>query len=918
MAERTRPTLTLIDGSSYIFRAYHAIRTELSTSKGLPTRAVFGFTRMLLKSLREASPTHVAVVWDRDGKGLRRQIDPQYKAQRPETPDDLREQIPWIRKVVDALCVPNVEKEGWEADDVIATLTRRAVEQGFEVVIVTGDKDFSQLVGEHVRLYDGMLDRWTGPAEVEEKWGVPVEKFLELQTLLGDAIDNVPGVPGVGPKTAADLIAKYGTVEEVIAACERGELGKKKIAANILEAKEQLARNRELVRLRQDVDLDVGPDDLRRRQPDPAPVQELFRELEFYALLRELPAVLPTLRGEKGEPSPEPSLQPAAAGAVEVGYAVPETEIVTDAAGLERLVARTRAAERVGLRAAPPLEPVHTADLVGVAVAVPGEKTAWLPVGHRGMFVGRQLDRGQVVRALGEALADKPWYGSHTKRDLIVLEGAGLSLHGPSGDAELAAYLLNPVRRTFETTDLAREKLACDIPEYGAIAGVGRDRRPFAEIELQQAAAFMGATAACAAEVAVRLEPELAAQGLERIYRELELPLVPILARMERIGIRLDSEAIVAYGRELEKQLEALLQRCYEAAGHPFNVGSPKQLAQVLFEELRLPVIKRTRTGPSTDHEVLEKLAEQHELPRAVLEYRALAKLKNTYVDQLPLMVGKDGRLHTTFDQSNTATGRLASSDPNLMNIPIRTEEGRRIRRAFIADPGYVLLSADYSQIELRILAHISGDPILIDALRSGADVHNRTASQVFGVPEEAVTPDQRRIAKMINYAVAYGLSAYGLSTRLDIPAADASAIIKAYFERYAGVKSWIERVIAEAKADGFVSTIEGRRRFLPDLRSRNPNLRQAAERAAINMPIQGTAADIMKRAMIRLDEALRRSESRARLLLQVHDELVLEVPEGEEEATAAIVREAMEGAASLQVPLVVDVGWGRDWSVAH
>ncbi len=913
VADTNRPTLTLIDGSSYIFRAYHAIRTELATSKGLPTRAVFGFTRMLLKSLREASPTHVAVVWDRDGKTLRQAIDPQYKAQRPEAPDDLKVQFPWIRKVVDALAVPNLEKAGWEADDVIATLVHQAVERGFDVVIVTGDKDFSQLVGAHVKLYDGMTDKWTGPDEVREKWGVPVEKFLELQTLLGDAIDNVPGVPGVGPKTAADLIAQYGDVDAVIAACDRGEVSKKKVAAAICEAKDQLARNKELVRLRTDVELELGPDDLQRRQPDPGPVQQLFRDLEFYGLLRELPAVLPTLKGVQAE-TPQDAAPVAPADA----FPLPATELVTDEAAFARLLERIRAADHVGLRAAPPIEPVHAADLVGVALAIPGGPSAYVPVGHRGMFVGPQLDRARVVEGLRTALAGKPWYGSHTKRDLMVLYGAGLDLHGATGDAELAAYLLNPVRRTFETTDLAREKLACDVPEYGTVAGVGKERKAFCELEPKAAGDFMGATAACAAEVAQRLLPELDEAGLVGVYRELELPLVRLLAHMERLGIRLDTETLAALGKELDEKLAVLLKRCFEHAGREFNVGSPKQLAQVLFEELHLPVIKRSKTGPSTDHEVLEKLAEQHELPKAVLEYRSLSKLKGTYVDALPLLVAKDGRLHTTFEQSNTATGRLASSDPNLMNIPIRTEEGRRIRESFVADPGFVLVSADYSQIELRILAHVTGDPGLVDALRSGADVHARTAAEVFSVAVDAVTADQRRIAKMINYAVAYGLSAFGLSTRLDIPPGEAAAIIKAYFERYAGVKSWIDRIIAEAKANGFVTTLDGRRRFLPDLGSRNPALRQAAERAAINMPIQGTAADIMKRAMIRVEEALRNEGADARLLLQVHDELVLEVREGQVDRIAALVREAMEGAASLEVPLVVDVGQGANWAVAH
>jgi DNA polymerase-1 len=929
-----RPKLILIDGSAYIFRAYHAIRSELSTSRGLPTRAVYGFTRMLLKSLREAAPTHVAVVWDRDGKAFRRQIDPNYKANRAAMPEDLGVQIPFIRRVTDVLAVPSVEKEGWEADDVIATLAKEGVRDGFDVVIVTGDKDFCQLVGPHVRLYDGMLDRWTGPDEVQAKWGVPVEKFIELQTLLGDAIDNVPGVPGVGEKTAAELVGRYGDVGAVIAACERGEVSKKRVAENIVAAKEQLARNRELVRLRDDLDLDVHPGDLGRPRPDPGVAAELFRELEFFQLLRELPAVL----GVKDLPPAGATAPagpgagaPAAAGGTAAGAAPekptvetfepPPTELVVDEAGLEKLLSRIAAAERVGLRAAPPDELLHGPSrtiLTGIAVAVPGGPSAYLPLGHRGMFVGPQLPAARVLPALAGALAGKPWYGIQTKRDLVLVSSAGFDLPGPAGDAELAAYLLNPARKTFDITDLGRERLGCEMVEYGAVAGVGKERRPLAELEPAAAGRWLGRAAAAALVVESRLRREVEAAGLLPVYRDLEIPLVPILARMERVGIRLDVERLRALGREIDRTLAERLADCYRHAGREFNVGSPRQLAQVLFEELKLPVVKRTKTGPSTDHEVLEKLSLQHALPAAILEHRQLAKLKGTYVDALPLLVGSDGRLHTTFWQASTETGRLSSNDPNLQNIPIRTELGKRIRSCFVAESGHLLVSADYSQIELRILAHVTGDPGLVNALRAGADVHTRTAAEVFGVPEAEVTPEQRRVAKMINYAVAYGLSAYGLSTRLDIPGGEAKAIIQRYFEKYAGVKSWIDRLLEEARQTGKVETLAGRRRFLPDLHSRNAALRQAAERAAINMPIQGTAADIVKRAMIRVDERLRKSGLAARLLLQVHDELVFEVPEAERDRVVELAREEMEGAASLAVPLLVEVGVGANWAEAH
>lgn len=907
MDSGTRPVLTLIDGSAYIFRAYHAIRAELSTSSGLPTRAVYGFTRMLLKSLREASPTHLAVVWDRDGRALRHRIDPEYKAHRSETPDDLKVQFPYIRQVVDALEVPSVEKEGCEADDVIATLTRRAVEEGFDVVIVTGDKDFSQLVGPHVKLYDGMLDRWTGPAEVEERWGVPPERFVEVQTLLGDTSDNIPGVPGVGKKTAADLVRQYGTVEEVIAACERGEVRGKKVSEAILAAKERLQLNRALVRLHDDLELDRGPKDLERKTPDAARVQNLFRELEFYALLRELPAVLKQV----GVPYVQAAAPaPAAAGE----FTLPPTEIVTDPEAFERLLARLRDAEDVAIRLAPPEERVHLASPPGIALAFREGKSAYLPFAHQDLFERGAADPDAWLGAVVEAVGDKPWYGIQTKRDLILLLNEGLSLSPPAGDAELAAYLLNPARRTFDIVDLAREKLGAELREYAEIAGAGKERRPFAMLDAQVAGSWLAETAACAMAVEARLRLELEQAHLDRIYRELELPVAAILARMEFFGVKLDPSRLKELAQEVDAKLSEVLEACHRAAGREVNVASPKQLAQLLFEELGLPVIKRTKTGPSTDHEVLEKLAEQHPLPKLVLEHRMLAKLKGTYIDTLPQLVSEDGRLRTTFEQAGTATGRLSSSNPNLMNIPIRTELGRRIRKAFVAEEGYCLLTADYSQIEMRVLAHVTGDPGLIRALREGADIHRRTAAEIFDVEEAHVTSEQRGVAKMVNYAVAYGLSAYGLSTRLDIPAREAANIIGRYFERYAGVKAWIDRIVDEAREKGFVTTLEGRRRFLPDLRSRNPNLRQAAERAAINMPIQGTAADIMKRAMIRVDRALGEARSGARMLLQVHDELVLEVPVGEVDEVAGIVREGMEGAANLDVPLVAEIQSADTW----
>lgn len=901
MVAAAMPTLTLIDGSGFIFRAYHAL-PHLSTTRGVPTNAVLGFTTMLLKALREHQPTHAAVVLDTGRKTFRNDLDPDYKANRPEAPDDLKVQFPLVRQVLRAFDVPVLEEPGFEADDVIATLARRARAQGWEVVIVTGDKDFAQLVGEGIALYDPMAEAsgrggWAGPAEVEKKLGVKPEQVVDYMAILGDATDNVPGIPGVGGVTAAALIRRFGSVEAMLARPEEipeavargGEKLKEKIVANA----DRIRLNRKLVKLRGDVGIPENPADFARRAPDAERVRALFAELEFSRLLKDLPPPPTTARTQ-------------------------DTEVVTSRSALAAAVAEARRAGAVGIVAAGAAGTPRADPPTGIAFAAAGR--AWyLPLGHRYLGAPPQLgleEAGEGLRPLVEAPAVER-HGHDLKALAHLLGRLGLALDGPGFDTDLASRLLLPTRREHALADVARERLSCELPPLPQ--GTGRRAVPIWEMPVEAVAAWAGAAAAALPDLAASLQRALEDQGLSRLYREIERPLVPVLCAMERAGILVDRGAMESMSAEFGKAMQELEARIQQAAGRAFNVASTRELGQVLFEELKLPVQKRLKTGPSTDQDVLEKLAEMHPLPRLVLEHRSLAKLKGTYVDALPQLVDPaDGRIHTTFNQAGAATGRLSSQDPNLQNIPVRTELSKRIRAAFVAPPGRRLLSADYSQIELRILAHFAQDAALLEAFRLREDVHRRTAAETFGVPPAEVTPEMRRVAKVLNFGIAYGLSAYGLSQRLDMPGSEAQAIIDRYFARYAGVRRWLDQVVESARRDGSVRTLFGRKRELPEIRSRNPGLRQASERMAVNTPIQGTAADVIKIAMLRVDAALRAGRLEARMLLQVHDELVLEVAEGEADRLGELVRREMMGAAELAVPLEVELGHGRSWAEAH
>ncbi|MHB1845040.1 MAG: DNA polymerase I [Deltaproteobacteria bacterium] len=902
--ESERPTIILIDGSSYVFRAYHAV-PHLSNKKGIATNAVYGFTNMLLKAIREARPTHLGVALDRSEKTFRSEIDPNYKANRPETPADLGPQFGLVRQLLEAMSIPLLEVPTFEADDVLGTLARRAHEQGFRVVLVTGDKDFMQLVGPEVLLFDSMRDKWTGPTEVVEKLGVPPDKAVDLFALCGDAVDNVPGVPGVGVKTAAQLLQRFGSLDGLLAnldAVDRPKL-RESLRANVA----QIRMARRLVEIRCDVELTVTPRDLERRPPRAAELARLFEELEFTRLLRELPGIVEAGGGAGSQIEETSAIS---------GRAWTVVTVVESAEGAEAAIGRLRQAKAIGIFVEVAGAGPFPAELCGVALAVEGATPTveYFPLAHVGEH-GR-LAEVSALRALAEDPAVAK-IGFGLKRAWTALGVIGIQLEEMAFDAELACYLLNPGRREHSLADVAREHLGYGTPVREVARA--RPRESLGALPAEFSAPNAGSGAEAALRLWPVLERQLREQGLLELFERLEMPLVPILGEMERHGVLVDAEVLNRLSTEAGEQLTSLERRIFELAGHELNVASSRQLAQLLFDELHLPVIRRTKTGPSTDQEVLEKLAQQHELPKVVLEHRSLAKLKGTYLDALPQLVDpRDGRIHTTFNQATAATGRLSSSDPNLQNIPTRTELGRRIREAFIAPMGHALVSADYSQIELRVLAHVSGDASLRESFARREDVHGRTAAEVFGVEAGAVTAEMRRAAKAINFGIAYGLSAFGLAQRLDLPPGEAQAIIDRYFQRYSGVRRWLDETIEVARRDGAVGTIFGRRRLLPDIHSRNPAVRQAAERMAVNTPIQGAAADLIKRAMLRTDRMLRERKLKARLILQVHDELVFEAPLDETDAVAALAREAMEGAGDLAVPLEVVVGIGRTWAAVH
>jgi DNA polymerase I len=881
-----RPRLYLIDGYSNIFRAFYAIRS-LSSSRGEPTNAVYGFVQMLRKLLREEKPELIGVALD-TGHSQRAEKYEQYKANRAPMPEDLKGQIPYIRRALEAYRIPCLELQGYEADDVLGSLARRAAEAGYQVVLVSADKDLMQLVEPRVSLYHTGRNKLYGPAEVTEDFGVPPEKVADVLALMGDAIDNIPGVPGIGEKGAKSLIQEYGSLEDLLA--RAGEVSRKSYREGLEQHADQARLSLELSTIHTNLEVELDPEALHHDPPDPEALRQLFTELEFFSLVEELKQTA----AEQAEPFD----------------AAEEAE--TAAVWGERTARLAAArAEDGGGRPVPVFVAVLGVERpLGLAVSDGGEDTPVVFADFR-----RAGLREAALATLAAWVADPSvQLAGHDLKEVLRLCPEGATCRSELFDAMLASYLLKPSLHGHTLDEMVLERLA---RKALTAKDAGWDRGQEPPVGDSRLALYAAERVVLARRMAAAIRRELEACGLDEVCAKIELPLVPVLLGMEEAGILLDVGFLKTMSEELGEEIQSLEQEIYRQAGEEFNINSSQQLGSILFEKMGLPILKRTQKTKSysTGAEILEELAVRgYPIATELLRYRELTKLKSTYVDALPALVGEDGRLHTRFHQAVAATGRLSSANPNLQNIPIRTELGQKIRKAFVAPPGHLLLVADYSQIELRILAHIADEKALIEAFAQGADIHRATAAQVFGGSPELVTAEQRRAAKTINFGILYGMSPFGLSQALSIPNKDAERFITAYLDRYPGVKRYMEETLASAEREGKVETLYGRVRWLPDIQSKNRNLRENAKRMAINARIQGTAADLLKLAMIAVDRRLRREHPNARLLLTVHDELVFEVPEGEVEAVARLAREEMEGAAELKVPLQVDVGWGPSW----
>jgi len=918
----------LVDGSSYLYRAFHAL-PDLRTSKGEPTGALRGVVSMLRRMVEDGKPDYFAVVFDAPGKTFRDDWYPQYKANRPPMPDDLVKQIAPLHELVRAHGWPLLMVEGVEADDVIGTLATQAAAAGIETVISSSDKDLTQLVKSGITMVNTMSNETYDDAGVRAKFDVRPDQVLDLLTLTGDAVDNVPGVAKVGPKTAAKWLAQYGSLDNVVAHAD--EIGGV-VGANLREALPWLPQGKRLLTVKTDCDLPVQPTDLVVTPVDVAALKPLYERFEFKSWLRDL--------GGSGERAADAAGAIAARAAADDGGrrwdasadgaradvppAPSEThyEAVLDEAALARwLAAIDRAALTSFDTETTSLDPMQ-ARIVGVSLSIEPGRACYIPLGHHYAGAPDQLDRAATLARLAPWLADpaKPKVGQNLKYDEHALANDGLALRGVAHDTLLQSYVLES-HKPHDMDSLAWRHLDAKTITYDDVTGKGANRIGFDQVAVDRATEYSAEDADITLRLHRALYPRIAADAkLDYVYAQLEMPVREVLFKMERNGILVDSALLARQSRELGERVVALEQQAHQLAGQPFNLGSPKQLGEILFQKMSLPVVKKTATGqPSTDEEVLQELAADYPLPKVLLEHRALSKLKSTYTDKLPQMVNAaTGRVHTTFAQATAVTGRLASSDPNLQNIPVRTAEGRRIREAFIAPPGHVLVSADYSQIELRIMAHLSGDPALLHAFHAGQDIHRATAGEIFGVKPEDVTSDQRRYIKAVNFGLIYGMGAFGLAQQLGIERGAAQQFIDKYFARYPGVAEYMQRTREVAREQGYVETVFGRRLWLPDIKAAGGPRRAGAERAAINAPMQGTAADLIKLAMIAVQGWIERERLRTKLLLQVHDELVLEVPVAEKARVQRDLPALMTGVASLQVPLVVDVGTGANWEEAH
>ena len=936
----TSPDLVLVDGSSYVYRAFHAL-PPLSNSRGEPTGAVHGVLNMLVKFVKEYQPKRIAVVFDAPGKTFRDELFAEYKAHRPPMPNDLRSQIEPLLTILRAQGLPILREEGVEADDVIGTLACRAAREGHSVLISTGDKDMAQLVDGSITLINTMSNSVLDRAGVKAKFDVHPEQIIDYLALVGDSSDNIPGIEKVGPKTAAKWLGQYGTLDNLIAHAQEisGKVGE-----NLRAGLATLELSRKLATIRTDLDMPLSSEQLIPAAPDVEQLRELYTRYELRVLLRQLDGGDSPAAGAGSGAAGAPSGgRESAGGRAAADGSAPATEVAAAAApaahplsvierrhetittwpDLERWITALSNTDLFAFDTETTSLDYMKAEVVGVSFCIEPGVAAYIPLGHDYAGAPEQLNRDRVLAALKPILEDpeRGKVGHHLKYDAHVLSNHGVNLLGMRFDTMLESYVWNSVGTRHDMGSVALCYLGMPTISFEDVAGKGAKQLSFNQVPVDKAAAY----AAEDADVTLCMHKELASKlatipALERLYLELEQPLVPVLQRMEHRGVLVDRSLLRRQSQEIATQLQLLLGQAHKEAGVEFNIESPKQLQQILFEKLQIPVTRKTPTGqPSTAEDVLEELADSYALPRIVLDYRALAKLKSTYTDKLPEQINeRTGRIHTSYHQAVAQTGRLSSADPNLQNIPIRRAEGRRIRQAFIAPPGHVLMAADYSQIELRIMAHLSGDAGLLSAFSEDRDVHQATAAEVFEVPLDQVSSDQRRLAKTINFGLIYGMSPFGLARQLGIDRGSAQKYVERYFQRYPGVRRFMDETRQRARDAGYVETVYGRRLYLPDIRSGNKQTQQYAERSAINAPMQGTAADIIKRAMIAVDAWCTREDVPARLIMQVHDELVLEVRADATEAVAAGVREHMVNAADLKVPLRVDLGTGANWDEAH
>ncbi len=890
--------LILVDGSSYMYRAFHAL-PKLASSSGEPTGAVYGVINMIRRLLADHAAGFVAIVFDAKGKNFRHDLYPQYKATRPPMPDELRQQVPVLHALIRAMGLPLLIVDGVEADDVIATLASRAAQRGMDTIVSTGDKDLAQIVNDHVSLVDTMRNIVYDRDAVEKKYGVPPERIVDYLALVGDASDNVPGVAKVGPKTAQKWLRQYGSLDALI---KHADEITGKVGANLRDSSEVLCLSRQLVTVKRDLELDVDPTDLCVMAADAEKLKRLYARLEFQNWLAELGGISDASSND----------------GIKRDYTVITDESVLDA-WLQRLVDAPLFAfdtETTSLDAV-------SAELVGVSFAVQSGAAAYVPFGHDYTKAPQQLTRELVLKKLSVLLEDPTQLkvGQNLKYDHCVLAGYDIELRGIAFDTMLESYVLDSVANRHDMDTLAMKYLGHKTITFEEIAGKGKSQLTFNQIGVDEAAQYAAEDADITLRLHHALWPKLNAEPrLRDLFAKIEIPLIPVLSRIERRGVKIDAEMLAQQSAQLKKRITTLEERIHAAAGGPFNVASPKQIQEVLYQRLNLPVLRKTPKGqPSTAESVLQELAVDYDLPRLILEYRALSKLKSTYTDKLPDMVNPNtGRVHTSYHQAVAATGRLSSADPNLQNIPIRTAEGRRIREAFVAEPGDVILSADYSQVELRIMAHLSQDAGLLQAFEDGVDIHRATAAEVFGSTPQDVTDEQRRHAKAINFGLIYGMSAFGLARQLRIDRSAAQEYVDLYFARYPGVKRFMDETRALAHEQGYVETVFGRRLYLPEINASNHARRQYAERTAINAPMQGTAADLIKMAMLMIDDWIRENNKDLRMVMQVHDELVFEVPEFELGQAGGEIAKLMGGVAQLMVPLEVDVGSGANWALAH